>query len=116
MSGVDLTKLSTLLATDRARQRSTGPLWAALTEPAVREIHRVLRWLERSRPETYGLFGSEDEMFVAVVDAFEPGRQSPMDLDALATALAADADEEWVAVAPLVNVLPPAEAKVLAPG
>jgi hypothetical protein len=117
MSGLDLTKLSTLLAADRARKRGTGPLWAALTEPSLRELRRTLRWLERSRPETYGLFGSEDELRVAVVDAFEPGGQSLKDLDALATALAADADEEWVAVAPLANVLPPAEAEVvLAPG
>lgn len=116
MPTLDLTALAQLLAADRAHRRGTGPTWAALSERSTRELHRTVRWLERSRPGTYGLFGSEDELRVAIVDAFESERTTLLDLDALATSLIADAGQDWLVASPLINVLPPSEPETLAPG
>ncbi len=70
-----------------------------------------MRWLERSRPETYGLFGSEDELSIAVVEAMEAPNGVPQDLDALAERIAGKASDGWVVATPLVNIWPPEDAE-----
>lgn len=70
-----------------------------------------MRWLERSRPETHGLFGSQDELLTAVVEVMEAPTDVPEDLDALAERLASKASDGWVVATPLVNIWPPEEAE-----
>src|SRR4051812_41832820 len=116
MPELDLAKLWGLFESDRARKLSTSPLWAALSTPSERELQRVTRWVERTHADVFGLFGSEDEVRVAIVDEFESPGPAPKTLRDLAAALSAEADREWLSVAPLVNLFPPKEAILLAPG
>jgi hypothetical protein len=115
MTQHNLDVLAECLASDRDRMRGTGPLWAALSDGSARALYRTIRLLQRSRPETFGVFASEDELFVAIVDAFEPERPQPANLDELAEALRADAHQHCRVAAPLINILPPSEPETVAP-
>jgi hypothetical protein len=104
--------LDDLLASMRAdRQRMSHPgrepLWAALSDRSAREVERTVRQLERSHQATYALYGSLDELRIAVADALDHEQPQIRSMEDLVRALEYAADQEWLVASPLVNVMPP---------
>src|SRR5205823_3018385 len=96
VSNPDFDRISDLLAADRKANRGTGPTWAVLNERSAREIWALMRRIKRDHPATFGLYGSDHELFVAAVEAFEVEDRAPMNMESLSDALRIAATQEWL--------------------
>lgn len=103
-----------MLAADVARRPlGTGPLWPQLSDRSWYALAASVDVLRRHYPATWGLFGTEDEARVAVVDVFE--ERGPCADAVLVHALRALAKQQWLIEAPIVNVARPSGLVIINP-
>lgn len=107
----EVADLSAALARERARLRVPGheALWTTISEPTGRAVAKLITRIERERPELFGRYGSLEELYVAIVDAFDHEQPSVSSAADLFDALEAVAEETWVIASPLANLMPPAK-------
>lgn len=114
----EVTRLSALLAQDRAQLRVPGheKLWPAVSETTGWAVLALVKRIEREHPELFGRYGSLDELQVAIIDLFDHEQPPVRTVADLFAALEAVAEEIWVIASPLANLMPPPKLESLGAG